>query len=249
MYQAVNKPGLSSTPIAVPWVSGRDVVRRPLDELHTRLNQLTSAQAIHGFVNDFARANNVEASPPYLEPISPDAPSHPLPETYVHREAQIRLQFEPHLASRHIGFQRFGHVLVWSTRESSPDYLAGMTYVSQCSSIASDLVLSITSCQPFHGHLLSDVLLSRFNFIASCIDTPDVQRILNPASSACKALSPREIQVLRLSSKGASAADVAQALSISLRTVAAHVETACRKLGVTRKTAAVLIAERLGLLS
>jgi DNA-binding NarL/FixJ family response regulator len=61
-------------------------------------------------------------------------------------------------------------------------------------------------------------------------------------------LTPRERAVLGLVARGRSNAEVALELSLGLSTVKAHLRNAYGKLGVDNRPAAVLAAERLGLL-
>ncbi|RON48804.1 LuxR family transcriptional regulator [Pseudomonas frederiksbergensis] len=59
-------------------------------------------------------------------------------------------------------------------------------------------------------------------------------------------LSPREVEVLKLSADGKTAYEIARILSLSERTVNFHVHRAIEKLGVCNKTAAVIQAVRAG---
>ncbi len=63
-----------------------------------------------------------------------------------------------------------------------------------------------------------------------------------------EALTPRELDVLRLVATGASNQDIAQKLCISLNTVKRHVNSILSKLGITSRTQAVVHARELGLL-
>jgi DNA-binding NarL/FixJ family response regulator len=62
-------------------------------------------------------------------------------------------------------------------------------------------------------------------------------------------LSEREMEVLRLASKGISNKDIAKELVLSVRTVQAHLSNIFNKLGVGSRTEAVLYALRRGWLS
>jgi DNA-binding CsgD family transcriptional regulator len=62
-------------------------------------------------------------------------------------------------------------------------------------------------------------------------------------------LTAREVEVLVLVSRGLSKKQIAQALSISAKTVNAHVEHVYAKLGVTSRGAAALFAMRHGLIA
>jgi LuxR family transcriptional regulator, quorum-sensing system regulator SolR len=62
------------------------------------------------------------------------------------------------------------------------------------------------------------------------------------------ALTDRELDVLRWSCDGKTAADMAQIIGISLATVNFHLRNACTKLGTSNKTAAAVRAALLGLL-
>ena len=62
------------------------------------------------------------------------------------------------------------------------------------------------------------------------------------------ALSPREVEVLRLVSTGCTNAEIGRALYISEATVKTHLLRAFAKLGVSDRTAAVTAALALGIL-
>jgi NarL family two-component system response regulator LiaR len=62
-------------------------------------------------------------------------------------------------------------------------------------------------------------------------------------------LSERELEVLRLATRGLSNGDIAKELALSLRTVQAHFTRACKKLQVSSRTEAVLHGLREGWLS
>jgi len=75
------------------------------------------------------------------------------------------------------------------------------------------------------------------------------RRLLAPTDGAgASMLTPRELEVLRLASNGKSAWIAGQLLSISERTVKAHLERIYEKLGVTSKTQAILKAHETGLI-
>jgi DNA-binding CsgD family transcriptional regulator len=67
-------------------------------------------------------------------------------------------------------------------------------------------------------------------------------------AQADSAISPRELQVLRLLEQGCSNAIIARRLIISETTVKAHLRSILRKLGVCSRLAAVAEARRLGIL-
>jgi DNA-binding NarL/FixJ family response regulator len=62
-------------------------------------------------------------------------------------------------------------------------------------------------------------------------------------------LSERELEVLRLAGKGKSNKDIANDLSLSIRTVQAHLGNIFNKLGVGSRTEAVLLALKKGWLT
>jgi DNA-binding NarL/FixJ family response regulator len=70
-----------------------------------------------------------------------------------------------------------------------------------------------------------------------------------PMSDALRAagLTRRELDVLQLLVEGSSNREIAQALFISPRTVGNHVTSILAKLGAPSRTAAVVMARRLGL--
>jgi DNA-binding NarL/FixJ family response regulator len=61
------------------------------------------------------------------------------------------------------------------------------------------------------------------------------------------ALTPRQMDVLRLVAKGLSNRDIAQALDLSEGTVKLHVTAILKSLGVPNRTSAVIAASRMGL--
>lgn len=65
--------------------------------------------------------------------------------------------------------------------------------------------------------------------------------------AAIEALTPREREVLELLAQGRSNADIADELTISIKTVKTHVSAILRKLDVDDRTQAALEAVRLGL--
>lgn len=69
-----------------------------------------------------------------------------------------------------------------------------------------------------------------------------------PAASA-EAFTPREREVLALLARGLSNRDIADALDISAHTAKFHVNSILQKLGVERRTEAVVRAARMGLVT
>lgn len=69
-----------------------------------------------------------------------------------------------------------------------------------------------------------------------------------PISRAVDALTPRELEVLRLAAGGASNAEIARSLGISERTVKFHMSSILGRLGAARRAQAVAIARERGLL-
>ncbi|HEX8595118.1 MAG TPA: helix-turn-helix transcriptional regulator [Pseudomonas sp.] len=62
-----------------------------------------------------------------------------------------------------------------------------------------------------------------------------------------KPLTPREIEILRWSAEGKTAADIAIILSMKERTVHFHVANAIQKMGACNKISAVVQAARIGM--
>ena len=61
-------------------------------------------------------------------------------------------------------------------------------------------------------------------------------------------LSPRELEILRMTASGSGAAAIAEALHLSIATVRTHIQNGYQKLGVSDRAAAVAAAMRLGLI-
>jgi DNA-binding NarL/FixJ family response regulator len=68
------------------------------------------------------------------------------------------------------------------------------------------------------------------------------------AAQASARLSPREVEVLRLISRGASNKEAAKVLDLSPSTVRTHIESLFRKLECSTRAAATLKASAQGLL-
>ncbi len=69
------------------------------------------------------------------------------------------------------------------------------------------------------------------------------------ASGTAPALSPRQIECLRLAAAGKTSNEIAAALGLSSRTVDQYVGEACERLKVRNRTQAVAKAVELGLLT
>jgi len=67
------------------------------------------------------------------------------------------------------------------------------------------------------------------------------------AASALRPLSPRQIDVLRLLSRGESNKTIARALQMGENTVKTHLKQIMKRLNVRNRTEAALAAARLGL--
>ena len=72
---------------------------------------------------------------------------------------------------------------------------------------------------------------------------------LKPSSHIYELLTEREVDVLRLLSKGLSNREMASQLHVSVRTVTTHVRTILNKLQVENRTQAAIYAHELGLTS
>jgi two-component system, NarL family, response regulator LiaR len=81
-----------------------------------------------------------------------------------------------------------------------------------------------------------------------------IQRAITSSSKSIEnkpesELTDREMEVLRLASKGASNQDIADSLCISIRTVQGHVNNIFRKLGAESRTEAIFQGVKKGLIS
>lgn len=82
-----------------------------------------------------------------------------------------------------------------------------------------------------------------FETLGAAIDVARVERLVNPGPTERPGgLTDREIQVLRLVSRGAPNRDIAAVLVISEHTVARHIQNVFAKLGVASRTAAASFA-------
>ena len=114
------------------------------------------------------------------------------------------------------------------------------------------------------GYLLKDVrpkdlvrAIRRVHAGGSLLQPVVVERLLDrlgpedadDEAEPVEALTPRELEVLQIMARGARNRDIAQELVISERTVKIHVANIIAKLGVTNRTAAVVRAIDLNLIS
>ena len=76
-------------------------------------------------------------------------------------------------------------------------------------------------------------------------DNSRVGVVIDSSSRLVEALSPRELEVLRLMAAGLSNREIAARLVVSLGTVKTHVHHICGKLGVANRTQAVVEARDL----
>lgn len=76
----------------------------------------------------------------------------------------------------------------------------------------------------------------------------DKARPQMPARGDDEALSPREIEILTLLSKGCKQAEIGTLLGISVHTVGSHLKNVYRKLGVHSSLQAVFEARQAGML-
>lgn len=75
------------------------------------------------------------------------------------------------------------------------------------------------------------------------------QPVPAPTNDADPRLTPRETEVLRLTAKGLTVVEVAEALAISRHTVSGYLKDVYRKLSVSTRAEATLEAARLGLVA
>lgn len=78
--------------------------------------------------------------------------------------------------------------------------------------------------------------------------SPNVAKILTPTEQAMASLSPRELDILRGIARGASNKEIAREHGIVETTVKIHVQHVLRKLGVSSRVHAAVIATENGLL-
>jgi len=76
----------------------------------------------------------------------------------------------------------------------------------------------------------------------------EVVEALNLRDEMAEELTPRELEVLKLTARGYSAREIAGRLYLSERTVQGHLASAYEKLGVNSRTKAIAKALKLGLL-
>ncbi|MBN2752256.1 MAG: response regulator transcription factor, partial [Rhodospirillaceae bacterium] len=93
-----------------------------------------------------------------------------------------------------------------------------------------------------------NLVLSGGHYIPPLVLDEDVPETPAHATTPhANALTPRQMDVLRLVARGMSNRDIAQALDLSEGTVKLHVTAILKALGVPNRTSAVIAAARMGL--
>lgn len=94
-----------------------------------------------------------------------------------------------------------------------------------------------------------NLVLSGGHYIPPLVldDEPTAADAPQEAANPAAALTPRQMDVLRLVAKGLSNRDIAQSLDLSEGTVKLHVTAILKSLGVPNRTSAVIAAARMGL--
>jgi two-component system, NarL family, invasion response regulator UvrY len=104
-------------------------------------------------------------------------------------------------------------------------------YLSKAS--APDLLVAAVRCVAAGGRYLS----------------PDVEQAMAQQSSGTRALSTRELEVLRLLSQGYGVEEIGERLGVSPKTAANHQSSIKQKLGANSALQLILIAQQSGLIS
>lgn len=89
------------------------------------------------------------------------------------------------------------------------------------------------------------------HFVDQILETADLtlpSALVEPTGSLLDPLTPRELEVLHLVVLGYSNAEIADKLVLAISTVKRHINNVYSKLGVTRRSQAILKAQQLGLL-
>lgn len=107
---------------------------------------------------------------------------------------------------------------------------------------------------PFLGQARVDAMRAFWGRLADRLglpSAPDPARLAAAFSTGEAGPSPlteRQLECLRWAAQGKSSWDIAAIVGLSPRTVDEHLDNACRRLGVKRRTQAAIIAVRDGLL-
>jgi DNA-binding NarL/FixJ family response regulator len=79
-------------------------------------------------------------------------------------------------------------------------------------------------------------------------DAESVSKVVGPSNNRTADLTPRELQVLRLLTEGATNTQISERLNISSKTTKNHIAAIFQKLDSTNRTQAVVRAVVMGLI-
>lgn len=207
------------------------------------LASLKTANDIYSASTKFAEANSCTAFLPHLNYV-PDTGIHPEPASYARLQCQAIGGLDATLA-----IDQVGDLIIWQAQAEDDRHLSGITYVSPSHSLGADLVIGVYRVGNSTGAVaLTDDCIGQFTLLCTTIARPRNRALLSNFAPDFKPLTPRERQVLHLSTSGATAQDVADSLGITKRTVNAHVEACMAKLQCSTKSHAIVRAVRLGLI-
>lgn len=146
-------------------------------------------------------------------------------------------------------FERVGDLVLWQSTHGDGQHLSGITYVSPSHVLGADLVIGVyRTAKTADGATLPDSCVGLFSLLCSTIACPRNRALLRNYVPDFKPLTPREELVLRTSSSGATAKQVAESLGITTRTVDFHIQSAMAKLQCSTKSHAIVRAIRLGII-
>lgn len=113
--------------------------------------------------------------------------------------------------------------------------------------IVSAIKTAASNNQLIDRALLNEALLNTDEHPAVALNRSETAQELNSDDDLIEPISEREYDVLRLMTRGMSNADIAAELNVGVSTVKTHVQHILRKLNVSDRTQAALMAVRKGL--
>lgn len=209
------------------------------------LGKFRDATDILRAATDLASVNGLVAILPHFEE-TPPTTVHPEASSYARDHA---ISACGRISGDGFHFTQLGDLVIWNAVGHGSTHSAGLTYVSPSHSLCADLVVGMHSPATLcHQPAFDDTVIAMFAMMCHCIAVPKNRSLLMDHDPEIKPLTPRELQVLRASSQGATAKHVSELIGISERTVHAHVAQLLVKLQCATKAQAILRATRIGLI-
>ncbi|TXG96601.1 MAG: response regulator transcription factor [Nevskiaceae bacterium] len=210
-----------------------------------QLAALSSAEDIHAASMAFATRHQCTPFLPHLASVE-ESGTHPDPAHYALTQCRTAAGND---AIETFSLEQVGDLAVWHVSDPTGPFISGITHVSPSQVLAADLVIGVYRVGPTSAAAaFDDATVGMFSLLCSTIAVPRNRALLQDFVPEFKPLTPREQEVLRASSSGATAKVVGERLGITRRTVDAYIQSSMAKLRCSTKAHVIVRAMRLGLI-